>query len=123
MSSPSYVLLSVIHGIHALVSLGLGLALLGLCMTLVRRHRPDAWHLLAASSAVHVGAVGLGFAISLATPLLSRAGVDGFIMLQAVQSAIGLVLTVVWFALLGLGVARLAQPPRPARAEPVGPYR
>lgn len=114
----------LVHGLHTLVSIGCHIALLVVVVTVVRRHRPDAqgallgWAILAL-----VGAAIFPVFMMASVMIFSRQGVDAVLAVQAFNTIVSLLFTLVVSILLVRGLAKLAQPPKPVVVDGERPYR
>ncbi len=101
-----------------MVTLLLEMVLLVAIVTVVRKHRPDAWGVLASGAALHVAGIVLGYVGTTAAGLVvSRGGggMESYVrVMPAIQVGVTLV-TGVGRALVIAGILRLA------RTEPVFP--
>lgn len=105
-------LLAVLTGLATLLHLGLSITLFLVVVTVVRRHRPDAWGLLAAAFGLQTANSVFHFVAPMALRLFTHGGVDALLAFQAILTGVGAVESVAYCGLLAAGLVRLAQPPR-----------
>lgn len=118
-------LLSLTFGFSWLVSLACEITLIVVVATVVRRHRPDAYGgLLGWAVASLVWSLVHQGLVTVAPMLLARdRGTEGLLSVHAGITVLGAIVHVVLFAVLLRALVKLAQPPRQAQVDPVGPYR
>jgi hypothetical protein len=117
-------LLSLIYGASWLIAVACEIALLVVVLTVVRRHRPDAYRplLLWAATSLGLGLVGrvAGF---VTTRFMATGGIDAIIRIQAINALVGIAIHVALVALLIRGLVAIAQPRKVPAVEGMPPYR
>ncbi|MBS2017902.1 MAG: hypothetical protein JST00_33805 [Deltaproteobacteria bacterium] len=92
--------------------------------TVVRRHRPDAWHGLLAWAIASSVALVVAPALQSGAAFFARGdGISGFLRASAIVQALMIPVHLVVFALLVRGLVRIAQPPPKVDVGPTPPYR
>jgi hypothetical protein len=116
--------LPLIYGASSLISTGCNVALLVVVLTVVRRHRPDAYRplLLWAALSLGLGIVGWLGALFV-TVVAARRSVESMFLGQAINAGVGIAMHVALVLLLIRGLVALAQPPKQPRVEGLPPYR
>jgi hypothetical protein len=117
-------LLAVVYGANWLTSIACGVAILVVILTVVRRHRPDAFQPLLLWAGVSLGLGVLGaLASTLATRLATTQGVESVLKVQAANGLVGIATHVLLVLLLIRGLVAIAQPPKVQAVEGTPPYR
>jgi hypothetical protein len=112
----STALYGIVSGFCAFIQLGIYLSFFIVTVTVVRSRRPDAWTPLGAGA----GLLGLDYVLryiaSIALPVaMSRVGSGGmesFYLGQSMVNVVGTLLGGFAWALILIGVVRVASPPR-----------
>ena len=116
--------LTVVYGLGSLVQLGAAIALLLTVIQVVRRHRPDAYRLLMWAAILELVSIGVGYAFTLLTPVISAtSGTSSVIAVQIVRGFVGTMFTVAISVCLIVGIARVARPFVEPKPDAEGPYR
>jgi len=117
-------LLQWVYGASTLVSFLCEIAILVVVVTIVRRHRPDAYRGLMTWAA---GSLAVFVFLAIArtvVPLFSRGSdMDGYFRASSLVSIVGIVLHVVLVVIFIRGLVAIAQPPKPIAIEGTPPYR
>ena len=107
-----------------LVGIVCQIVLIVVVATVVRRHRPDAWHGLLAWAIASGAAFVLSPLLHSASAFFARSdGVSGFLRASALTQGIMIPVHLVVFVLLVRGLVRIAQPAPKVDLGPAPPYR
>jgi hypothetical protein len=117
MSSPAPLLFSLVRGASTLAALAAEVALLVAILVSVRRHRPDAVPILAASACAAIFATLASSVVYSLIPMITR-GSESMFVFEAGVSAMLTLVRVASIVLLIVGLVRLAAPPRTATGLP-----
>ena len=117
-------LLTLVYGASWLIAVACEIALLVVVMTIVRRHRPDAYRplLVWAASSLGLGIVGrvAGF---VTTRFMATGGIDALVRMQLINGVVGIAIHVALVVLLIRGLVAIAQPRKVPPVEGMPPYR
>ena len=109
------IIMSMIMGATGLLYLGLEIALLAAIVVSVRKHRPDAWGVLAMGVGMQMAGTLVSYVGSYAGSLMMAqagggGGVDGFMRVQSAVHLGAALISGTGKVMLILGIVRLAKP-------------